>query len=74
MDHSAISQDRYGFTLAHDRGFAQIYAVISFRYIAAIMLRPWFNRAIIIASKRSVINALGLEKDNRIIVFNRGYQ
>ena len=55
---------------AHDGGLAERHRVVAVRHFARRMLRPGLHRAIVAAVERAVIDALGLEEDHRIVVFD----
>ena len=75
MHHRAIGQHRQRLPLAHDARLAQRDADNS---PSGTMPSGWFfqrlDGAVVIAVEGTVVDALGLEEDHRIIVLDRGDQ
>src|SRR3546814_14086528 len=71
MHHRAISEDGQRLALTHRRCLAEFDAVIILGHRARIMLRPRLDRTVVIAAERAVVDALGLEEYDGVIVLDR---
>ena len=74
MNHRPVAKDGDALALAPHRRFAERDDIAPFRNFAQRMLRPWDRRLVRMAGERSVIEALRLEEDDRIVVLDRGDQ
>src|SRR3546814_11181628 len=71
MHHRAISEYGQRLALTHRRCLAEFDAVIILGHRARIMLRPRLDRTVVIAAERAVVDALGLEEYDGVIVLDR---
>src|SRR5258708_9513627 len=74
VDHGAVGQHRHRSALAANRGLAQGDGVMPVRDLALRMARPRRDRPLVMAVERAVVEPLGLQKDHRIVVLDRGEQ
>jgi hypothetical protein len=66
MHHGAISDDRHLLPCPRHRGLADRDGIVSVRNLGGGMLGPGSDRAFVEAVERAVIDALGLEEDDRV--------
>ena len=74
MDHRAIAEDGYALALAPDRGLAERHDIAPRWRLAQRVLRPRNDGLVGMARERAVVEPLRLEKDDRIVVLDRGDQ
>src|SRR5436190_2492726 len=73
-DHGAVGEHRHCRALAANGGLAEGNRVVAVRNLALGMARPRRHRPIVMAVERAVVEPLGLEKNHRIVVLDRGNQ
>ena len=72
VHHGAVGEHGDVAPLTHHGGFAERDRVIALRHFACGMFRPRLHRPIAAAIERTVVNALGFEEDDRIVVLDGG--
>ncbi|MNE72604.1 hypothetical protein D3C80_1685610 [compost metagenome] len=74
MDHGAIGQHGRLFPLAHDGGLAKRHGVATGRHLGHGIARPGLERLFVTPVEGTVVEALGLQEDDRVVVLDRGDQ
>ena len=67
---SEVGHDGKRFPTASNRCLPQRHGVIALRHFGERMTRPRLRGLVRLPIERTIVDALGLEKDDRIIVFN----
>src|SRR3546814_16502264 len=70
MNHGAIAKNGKRLPFPYYPRLAQVDAIIAIRHVGLRIPCPVLRGAVIVPVERAVIDALGLEEDDRIIVFN----
>src|SRR5579884_1723217 len=72
MDHRSVGENREFTAFANDGRLADWDAIMSFGNFACRVLRPGFDRPVVVSVEGPIIDSLWLEKDDWVRVFNRG--
>ena len=70
MNHRAIGEDGQPVAFGNLPRLAQRDLVIAFGHHAGVELLPRLHRLVVIARERAVVDALGLEEDDRVVVLD----
>src|SRR3546814_2989114 len=70
MNHGAIAKNGKRLPFPYYPRLAQVDAIIAIRHVGLRIPCPVLRGAVIVPVERAVIDALGLEEDDRVIVFN----
>ena len=73
-DHRAVGQHRHVAAGPEHRGRVERHRVMALGHLAHGVRRPGHHRLVVVAVERAVVEALGLEKDHRVVVLDRGDQ
>ena len=74
MHHGPVGHDRHLRARAHNLGTGQRHAVVPRRDLPLGVGTPGYGRLVRLAVKRSAVDALGLEEDHRVGIFDRADQ
>ncbi|MNS84313.1 hypothetical protein D3C72_1181320 [compost metagenome] len=73
-DHGAVADHRQVGAGAEHRGRLQRHRVVALGHLAQRMGRPGHQRPVVVAVEGAVVQPLGLQEDDRVVVLDRGDQ
>ena len=70
VHHGAVGHDGDLRAFAHDVALADGHGVVALGHVALGMRAPWHRRFVRVAVEGAVVDALGLEEDDRVVVLD----